>query len=165
MVVVAAGESRRLGGAGVPKQYMKINGQEVLWHAITCALAPYVQKVLVVINSSHNTLYKNAMLSVPPIVASRLLPPVYGGSRRQDSVLMGLEGLSGIHPNFVIIHDACRPLAKHIPPDKIEQALSQHAGIVPALSPVDTLQTVADGVVAGVINRESIRMIQTPQVY
>ena len=165
MVVVAAGEGSRLGVAGLPKQYMQIHNQAVLWYSIASSFAPYMHKVRVVIREGHDVLYQNAVKSLPPTIADRLLPPVYGGDRRQDSVRIGLESLNGMKPNIVVIHDACRPFAQAIPGSSVTNVLAQHSGVVQALPVVDTIQVVADNIVVGSVYREAARIVQTPQVY
>ncbi|MCU7611233.1 2-C-methyl-D-erythritol 4-phosphate cytidylyltransferase [Anaplasma capra] len=165
MVIVAAGKGSRLGTTGLPKQYVKIHEQEVMWHAIVSSFAPYIHRVRVVIGSGHDALYQNAIKSVPVTIADRLLPPVHGGNRRQDSVRIGLDSLEHINPDLVAIHDACRPFAQAIPENTITSALALHSGVVPVLSPVETIHTVAHGCIAGSVDRESARIVQTPQVY
>src|SRR5262245_55791206 len=104
-VVVAAGRGLRAGG-GVPKQYRSLPGGT----AIQRSLAMF---------SGHNEI-----AFVQPVIhpddqdafgreaaAFRLLPPVFGGATRQDSVRSGLEALAARKPDIVLIHDAARPFA------------------------------------------------------
>ena len=59
--------------------------------------------VRVVIGPGQEALYHAAMGPDAPA-------PVTGGARRQDSVRLGLEALADEAPDFVLIHDAARPL-------------------------------------------------------
>ena len=165
MVVVAAGEGSRLCVAGLPKQYVKIHKQAVLWYSIVSSFAPYIHKVRVVIREGHDVFYQNAIKSLPSAITDRLLPPVYGGDRRQDSVRIGLESLDGMKPSIVVIHDACRPFAQAISESKVTDALTQHSGVVQTLPVVDTIKVVSDNTIVGSVDRETARIVQTPQVY
>src|SRR3954469_6374172 len=104
-LVVAAGTGQHFGGER-PKQYQTLAGQAGLRRTLAALLAhPAVDGVRVVINPAHRDLYDEAL-------AGLALPePVSGGATRQDSVRAGLERLAAEEtPDFVLIHDAARPL-------------------------------------------------------
>src|SRR5580692_10174601 len=99
VLIVAAGKGERTGRA-LPKQYESLAGRPMLgWSAGAFTPLP----VQVVIGPGQEELYAAALPG-----ASR---PVTGGARRQDSVRLGLEALEEDAPDFVLIHDAARPLA------------------------------------------------------
>src|SRR5271155_492476 len=102
-LVVAAGRGSRFGGA-VPKQYLALDGASILRHAVA-ALAghPRVSDVLVTVGQEVSGVYDRAVAGL------RVLPPVAGGSTRQDSVRLGLEALTPYRPERVLIHDGARP--------------------------------------------------------
>ncbi|MFV9838470.1 MAG: 2-C-methyl-D-erythritol 4-phosphate cytidylyltransferase [Aaplasma endosymbiont of Hyalomma asiaticum] len=163
-LVVAAGEGTRFK-RGILKQYMPLGNKTVLSHTIASVFADFVHAVQVVIGKTHRALYENSLTYLPKTVTAALLPPVNGGNRRQDSVRIGLENIESINPDFVIIHDACRPLATLPDLDVITQQLRHHSGVVPVLAPLDTISTVRNDTLGENIPRESIRIIQTPQIF
>ncbi|HIX56275.1 MAG TPA: 2-C-methyl-D-erythritol 4-phosphate cytidylyltransferase [Candidatus Anaerobiospirillum pullistercoris] len=100
-VVVAAGVGKRMGAA-VPKQYLKLDHKCVLEHTVLKLLSsPYVSRVIVVI-SEDDPYFKRTCLGDFPRVCT-----VKGGAERVDSVLQGIEHANS---NWVLVHDAARPL-------------------------------------------------------
>ncbi|WP_231106718.1 IspD/TarI family cytidylyltransferase [Anaplasma phagocytophilum] len=165
VLIVAAGESRRLGNKNQLKQYLRIQRHSVLAHTITQMVTSFVHSVKVVIGQGQDAFYEHSLLSLPKKVTDLLIPPVYGGARRQDSVRIGLESIEHINPEFVIIHDACRPFASLPSADVITYHLRDHAGIVPVLQPSDTISRVENSVIMEEIAKDSVRIVQTPQIY
>lgn len=85
-----------------------------------------------------------------------------GGDTRQESVLRGIDALPG-DTEVVVCHDAARPFAT---PDlfrRVVVAVGTADGVVPVIASPDTVKRVDDGRVLGSIDRESIRLAQTPQ--
>jgi 2-C-methyl-D-erythritol 4-phosphate cytidylyltransferase/2-C-methyl-D-erythritol 2,4-cyclodiphosphate synthase len=100
-------------------------------------------------------------------VDTKLLSPIYGGESRQDSVKFGLESLQKINPDFVVIHDACRPFVSNALIDNLAQSMidGQHAGVVPAIELENTVSSVSDNFIESAIPRGKLRVIQTPQIF
>lgn len=90
---------------------------------------------------------------------------ITGGGHRHESVQNGLKALSpGI--DFAAIHDAARPL---ITPELITRALETafRDGASAVAAPVtDTLHRIDhSGHAAGMVERSSLRAMQTPQIF
>ncbi|MDR1139516.1 MAG: 2-C-methyl-D-erythritol 2,4-cyclodiphosphate synthase [Rickettsiales bacterium] len=100
-------------------------------------------------------------------VGTKLLSPIYGGASRQNSVKLGLKSLRKINPDFVVIHDACRPFVSNALMDNLVQSMidGQHAGVVPAIEVEDTVSLANDNFIESTISREKLRAIQTPQIF
>ena len=98
VLIVAAGKGERSGRAK-PKQYEALQGKPMLARS---AAAFGGLPIRVVIGPGQDDFYAAAL----PGGAA----PITGGTRRQDSVRLGLEALSADAPDFVLIHDAARPL-------------------------------------------------------
>jgi 2-C-methyl-D-erythritol 4-phosphate cytidylyltransferase/2-C-methyl-D-erythritol 2,4-cyclodiphosphate synthase len=100
-------------------------------------------------------------------VGTKLLSPIYGGESRQNSVKLGLESLQKINPDFVVMHDACRPFVSNALIDNLAQSMidGQHAGVVPAIEVENTVSSVSDNFIESAIPREKLRAIQTPQIF
>ena len=152
VLIVAAGKGERAGRAG-PKQYEPLAGQPMLKRTVE-AFAGW--PVRVVIAPGQEALYHAAMGADAPA-------PVTGGARRQDSVRLGLEALAGEAPDFVLIHDAARPLVSHAVIERVIAALQAGAGgAVPMLAVADTLRR-KDGKNWVTVPREGLSRAQTPQ--
>ena len=151
VLIVAAGKGERTGRA-LPKQYESLAGRPMLrWTAEAFGALP----VQVVIGAGQEELYQAAL------PAGR--PPLIGGARRQDSVRLGLEALVAEAPDFVLIHDAARPLASQGLIASVIAALENGArGAVPMLAMADTLRR-PDGENWVPVSRDGLYRAQTPQ--
>jgi 2-C-methyl-D-erythritol 4-phosphate cytidylyltransferase/2-C-methyl-D-erythritol 2,4-cyclodiphosphate synthase len=88
---------------------------------------------------------------------------VSGGDSRQASVLAGLEALTALGPERVLIHDAARPLLSPDIVDRVLDALDRHPACLAALPVADTLKQEADGRVRRTVDRRGLWRAQTPQ--
>ena len=156
-LIVAGGEGARFGGF-IPKQYSPFRGKTVIYHATQSFVShPLVTHVQVVIGKETDALYKESLGDLP------LLPVVYGGSTRQESVFKGLQALKVHNPDLVLIHDAARPYSTHDLIDRVLRALVDHKAVIPVISVTDTIKRVQGGLVQETIDRSILRRVQTPQ--
>jgi len=155
--VVAAGTASRFGG-DTPKQYKPLHGKALLRHSVEALLAhTLVDQVCVCIHPDHVALYEAATEGL------ELLPPVFGGATRQQSVLNGLEALADIAPQAVLVHDAARPYLSAEVIDRVCNALHEHAAVIPATAVTDTIKRVENHQVAKTLPRDALVQVQTPQ--
>jgi 2-C-methyl-D-erythritol 4-phosphate cytidylyltransferase/2-C-methyl-D-erythritol 2,4-cyclodiphosphate synthase len=158
-LVLAAGRGVRAGGE-MPKQYQLLAGEPVLRHALrNLATHPRVQLVRAVIGLGDQALYADAASPLD------LPAPIIGGATRQQSARLGLEALAGAAPDFVLIHDAARPLVPAGVVDRVIDALEAEDadGVVPVLPVVDTVKVMAGDYVQCTQPRQNLRLVQTPQ--
>lgn len=73
---------------------------------------------------------------------------VAGGATRQDSVRAGLAAIATEAPDYVLVHDAARPLIPKGAIPSLLAALEALAGAIPAQPVADTLKRAAAGVIA-----------------
>ena len=156
-LIVAAGRGVRLG-QGVAKQYRKLDGRTVLYHAAAAfAGHPAVDHVVVVIGAGDRDLYDDAVDGLA------LLEPVVGGANRRASVLAGLESLAAIAPDRVLIHDGARPFPSPEVIDAVLEALDRTPGAIAAVAVADSLKRGAGGRITGAVDRDGLWRAQTPQ--
>jgi 2-C-methyl-D-erythritol 4-phosphate cytidylyltransferase/2-C-methyl-D-erythritol 2,4-cyclodiphosphate synthase len=158
-IVVAAGKGERAGG-GPAKQYRRLAGEPVLRHSLRrLAAHSAVEAIQPVIKPEHEPDYRAAAEGF-----HKLLPPIAGGHTRQRSVHNGLEALADAAPEFVLVHDAARPLASAALIDRAIETAALAGAAVPALRISDTVKRVdASGMVTETLDRSALRAIQTPQ--
>jgi len=154
ILIVSAGKGERLGD-GKPKQYRPLAGQQILRRTLG-AFAGW--PVRVVIGASHEADYAAVTAGLA------LSRPVLGGATRQESVRNGLEALAADSPDFVLIHDAARPLVTPALTERVIAALEAGAdAAIPLLPVADTLRREnADGSWSPV-PRDATYRAQTPQ--
>ena len=159
-LIVAAGSGERFGSE-LPKQYLTLAGQPLLRRAIEAFSGhPAVSGVQVVYQPAHRNLYDDA-------VAGLNLPePVPGGATRQDSGRFGLERLAESPagaPDYVLIHDAARPLVDAGTISRVVAALEHAPAAIAAVPVIDTLKKGEGGFTAGTVDRAGLWRAQTPQ--
>src|SRR3954453_20611217 len=149
-LIVAGGSGSRVGG--LPKQYRPVAGVPMLRRSIETFLAcPTITSVQVVIGGGHAASYEQA------IAGLLLSEAVIGGGTRQESVRRGLDALSNDPPDFILIHDAARPLVTATLIETVAAALKSGAEAVLPLLPVpDSLRRMQDGHVGSSLPREGI---------
>ena len=155
-LIVAGGSGSRVAHKNsIPKQYYKVMGKEILCHTIERFLKhPMIDGIKIVIRPQDKELYLQAAKDLD------LLPCSYGGITRQQSVYNGLNDLSDYNPEFVLIHDAARPMVnRSIISNIIEKLLSSFKAVDTGIPVNDTIKN-NDG---SVLKRDELYLTQTPQ--
>ncbi|HEX4160750.1 MAG TPA: bifunctional 2-C-methyl-D-erythritol 4-phosphate cytidylyltransferase/2-C-methyl-D-erythritol 2,4-cyclodiphosphate synthase [Rhizomicrobium sp.] len=156
-LIVAAGLGQRAGGS-VPKQFQPLLGASVLRRsAIAFAALPEIQLVQIAISDDRRAETEAALEGVAR------LPFAIGGATRQESVRNGLEALATHNPDFVLVHDAARPLVSAKLIRRVIETLERGAAAAIPLVPVaDTLKRdEADEWTT--VPRDALYRAQTPQ--
>ncbi|MDR2157665.1 MAG: 2-C-methyl-D-erythritol 2,4-cyclodiphosphate synthase [Clostridiales Family XIII bacterium] len=163
-LIVAAGAGHRFG-AGLPKQYLKIDGVPMLKMAAeACAESPSVDDVYVVASASHIGVCREMLTGT-----EKLRGVVIGGDTRQQSVRNGLtalaQGGADAFPvaDVVLIHDGARPFVSVALIERVAALAARTGAVVPCVPVKDTICTVSDGLLADVPDRSLFRFVQTPQ--
>lgn len=159
-IIVAGGESRRMGG--VDKIRSRLGGKPLLVRTISVFQAcPAIQRIVVVVAAANlrwcRRLVRQEALSKVAFVCR-------GGDRRQDSVANGLKRVGRCQ--WVMVHDGARPLVtEDIILDGLKAA--QETGAAIAAVPVkDTIKRAnRRGIVEETLSRDTLWSAQTPQVF
>lgn len=155
-IVPAAGSGQRLA-AGVAKAFYQLEGRSL------------VERTLEGLRASG--VVDSVIVAVPPdrtdeakLILGHLATIVAGGPTRTETVQLALSAL-GQPPEFVLVHDAARPLTPPSLIARVVEALREgHQAVVPGLPLADTIKAVdANGVVLGTPERAGLRAVQTPQ--
>lgn len=160
VVVVAAGQSRRM--AGVDKIFAPLLGVALIAHAVEALEACSIVSELVLVLSPDKIDLGEGLATKRGWSKVTSICP--GGRRRQDSVRLGLERLSPC--SWVAVHDGARPCIRA---DLLERgmAAAQETGAAVAAVPVkDTIKVVdSSGIVESTPHRDRLWMVQTPQIF
>ena len=158
VIIVAAGRGHRFGGE-MTKQYLEVHQQPLVRHAVQAFLDhPAIDLILPVIHPDDADILANALGGLD------YLEPVAGGAARQDSVRNGLEGLASSAPDYVLVHDAARPMVAPALIDRVIEALQDTSGVIPGIAVVDTLKRADDdGIITDTVSRDGLWRAQTPQ--
>lgn len=156
-VIVAGGSGVRAGGPG-PKQYQFIGAKPVIRWTLEAFLShPQVSVVQAVIGSGHEELFALATRGMT------LLPPIIGGSSRQESCRLGLEACAAMTPAKILIHDAARPFISHEVISNVITALDYSDAAIPGIPVADTIKHAPGGMISKTVDRSSLWFVQTPQ--
>ena len=154
-LIVAAGKGHR-AGSGVPKQYRAIGGKPVLRWAVEALIGhPAIHSTRVVIGEDQ---HEQAASALSGLDVGAFIP---GGADRADSVR---SGLSAIHGDAVLVHDAARPFCPPQVVDRLIASLEFFEGAAPVLGVGDTLAKVSDGL-GEPVDRAGLVRVQTPQAF
>ena len=154
VLIVAAGKGER-AGTELPKQYERLAGKPMLRRTVE-AFAGYPVQVVIGAGQQERAATALAGLDVPA--------PVTGGATRQESVRLGLDALAKDAPDFVLIHDAARPLVSRKVIADVVAALEAGAdGALPMVAASDTLRRAGDNGQWTLVSRENLYRAQTPQ--
>jgi len=154
LLIPAAGSGERFG-ASIPKALVQLNGRTLIEHAIL-NLGPIATQIIVAAPAGYEDEFRKILGDAVTVVT--------GGSTRTKSVKIALESIAE-DIEYVLVHDAARPLASGELGRSIVEALATgEVAVIPALSVADTIKEVdAGNYVVSTPNRERLRAVQTPQ--
>lgn len=156
VIVVAAGSGTRLGEER-PKAFVDLGGQSILRRATEGVAAASVGQIVLVVPDGFA---REAEAVLAAVDAAGTV--VTGGDSRQASVAAGLAAVDAAM-DVVLVHDAARALT---PPGlfaTIAAAVTDTAGVIPALPVVDTIKRFSGEVVGDTVDRSTLLAVQTPQ--
>ena len=159
-VVPAAGSSRRMGGQD--KILLPLDDIPVLMHTLRALSASErIQEIVVVTRED---------LIVPvgqlcrDCALAKVTQVLVGGATRADSVLIGVEEVSG-RAELIAVHDGARPLVTVEVIDAAIRKAAECGAAAPAVPVKDTVKRALDGVVVETPDRTQLFAVQTPQVF
>lgn len=160
VVVVAAGESRRMGG--VDKIFAPLLGMPLIAHTVELfELSALVQELVLVLSPSR---VDEGVALAQERRWQKVVAICPGGLCRQNSVRNGLERLSSC--DWVVVHDGARPCLDSELLQRGLEAVRETGAAVAAIPATDTVKVVSSrGLVESTPNREHLWMVQTPQIF
>lgn len=160
-VILAAGKGERMGN--MDKVFMNLGPYPVVAYSLRAFEAcPDIDAIVVVTRQDRIETVQHLINS---LAISKAIAVTVGGTRRQDSVALGLERLP-CDIKTAVIHDAARPL---VTPELIslcvKSALSKGSGVA-AKKVVDTIKEADEnGLVVRTVDRNRLYAVETPQAF
>ena len=157
-VIVAAGSASRMGG--IDKVMAELGGEPMIVRTVrTFQQCDAIREIVIVTREELIRPISSLCAKMDKVKAV-----VVGGKSRQESVWLGLNSLSeGME--LAAIHDGARPLISQAVIDRTVRAAHSYGAAAPAIPVKDTIKVAKSGLVAATPNRESLRAVQTPQVF
>jgi len=157
-VIVAAGTASRMGG--IDKVMAPINGEPMIVRTVRTFQACDAVKEIVIVTRED---------LIPKVTSlcgkfDKVQAVVVGGKDRAESVKNGLRMLSK-KVRLVAVQDGARPLITEAVIDRTIRAAHTYGAAAPAIPVKDTIKVVAGGIVSSTPDRNTLKAIQTPQVF
>lgn len=160
-IIPSAGVGRRLK-AHLPKQFLKINGIEILVHTLLkFQRAKFIDEIVV---ASHKNFLDKTKRLVDKYRISKVQKIVIGGKERQDSVYAALKSIDAEPNDLICVHDAVRPLIKSKEIDELVEFARKKKSVIAAKKAIDTIKT-GKNFVEETLDRNKIWLVQTPQIF
>ncbi|HWP79056.1 MAG TPA: 2-C-methyl-D-erythritol 4-phosphate cytidylyltransferase [Candidatus Acidoferrum sp.] len=159
-IIAAGGSGVRMGGGG--KQLIPIGGVPMLVRTLM-AFEQAASVEAVVVAAREEEIPEIARL-VADCRLSKVTGVVRGGESRIQSVAAGLAAVPTEY-GFVAIHDGARPLVSPALIDKVIEAAASSGAAAAAVSPVDTVRKKSGTRAGEDLDRASLVLMQTPQVF
>jgi 2-C-methyl-D-erythritol 4-phosphate cytidylyltransferase len=167
-ILPAAGLGTRMG-AETPKQFLELDGAPlVIFTLRRLAACPDISEFLIA------TLAEEEAALSERIAKENIGRPVRvvrGGGTRQESVGNALAQV-GNDVEFVLVHDAVRPLVTRGQTDRAIAAAREHGAAIVGIPALDTVKEVKRtsqpgdvALITATVPRERIVLAQTPQVF
>ena len=166
-LVPAAGFGSRMG-SDLPKQYMPLAGQPMIYHGLATLCANPEIKLVFVVLAPEDTHWSDFDWTY---FGDKLQPLFCGGATRAESVLNGLLVAEVEPDDWVLVHDAARPCLSAAQLARlIAEVRDDKVGGLLAVPVADTLKRAkveidADPRVAHTENRAGLWQAQTPQMF
>ena len=162
-ILLAGGSGDRFG-AELPKQFVRLAGEQILLRSLRAVTDAGVDQVVIVSHPDWLAETEAIVAAARPVVPCTV---VTGGVTRNESTRNGLDHLAAAPDDVVVVHDAVRPL---VPVEVIRRAIEPVAqGLADSTDTViasaDTLVIVDGDAVVEIPDRSRYRRGQTPQVF
>ncbi|MBS0629662.1 MAG: 2-C-methyl-D-erythritol 4-phosphate cytidylyltransferase [Verrucomicrobia bacterium] len=150
-ILLSGGIGSRMG-ITTPKQYLPLAGKIIALHSYELLKQiDRIKEVIVVCDTEYKSHFKNGKFAEP-------------GERRQDSLFNGLQHVSE-DSEFVLVHDAARPLIKKEDIEAvIDAGLKFNAACLATPVKMTIKQADHNCMVIQTLPRDTLFEIQTPQV-
>jgi len=164
-IIPAAGQGTRMGEA-VPKQYIPIAGQPMMFHSITALAAiSRIERVYVVLSPLDRHWGQHDWSVLPDKIEAIFA----GGARRSESVMNALFTLEKqiSKDDWILVHDAARPcLSRELIEQFLDEVGEDPVGGLLAIPVADTIKSADENQrVAATVPRLNLWRAQTPQMF
>lgn len=158
-IIVAGGIGTRMGG-NLPKQFLEIDGLQVIEHTVRRFVqSKAVDQIVIVCHKDYishtHKLFEHIDFDI------NIVP---GSDTRQKSVFCGLEACP--EADYVLIHDAVRCCVETQDICKLAHHLTQKKACALGVRVFDTVKkTGNDGKITDTVDRNNLWLVQTPQAF
>ena len=162
-IIFAGGSGVRMG-AGMPKQFLEINGKPIIIHTLdNFQNSPSIDKIYISCKKDYITTLQDL---TKRFAITKVCGIVEGGSNGQDSIYRALRAADAENDKdaIVLIHDGVRPFVSVEVIRRCYELAEVQKAVIPVVDVVETLRHLTD---AGseTVSRIDYKLVQTPQVF
>ncbi len=163
VIIPASGIGKRFGSK-TPKQFLKINGKEIL--ALTLEKFNRIKLIEEIIISADRNYFGFINLILSKYNFKKVKKIIEGGTVRQDSVYNALMHLKCGSNDMILVHDAIRPFISERKIIELIKTSGEEKCVILGLPVTETVKIVdKENFVIKTIDRKNLWMIQTPQIF
>ncbi|MDR1729396.1 MAG: 2-C-methyl-D-erythritol 4-phosphate cytidylyltransferase [Prevotellaceae bacterium] len=160
-IIVAGGKGLRMN-AGLPKQFIPVNGKPLLMLTLE-AFSRYDNNIeLILVLPVSQQEYWQSLCRQYEFTQAHAI--ANGGETRFHSVQNGLMLVPDAAESLVAIHDGVRPFVSRQTISEAFNCAGEYGSAVPAIDPVDSVRSLT-GNGSEALDRTKLKMVQTPQVF
>jgi 2-C-methyl-D-erythritol 4-phosphate cytidylyltransferase/2-C-methyl-D-erythritol 2,4-cyclodiphosphate synthase len=142
------------------KQLIKINNKTILEKCVE-----NYQNILTNFNIQVVSNIDNLNTVKDISIRYKLLNPIVGGKTRQESVFLGLKAIKEKFPEYVLIHDAARPIVSNNVLRSLFDFIKQKAVCVAPIIPInDAMRLIKNNQIEKILPKKDHVLVQTPQL-
>jgi 2-C-methyl-D-erythritol 4-phosphate cytidylyltransferase len=162
VAIIPAGGTGSRSGYSLPKQFLKINGKEMIIYTLEVfQRSSLVDAIVVAVHPQYISRMKKLKSKFG---ITKLKNIVEGGAERQDSVFNALSSLELNKSDIIIVHDAARPLLPQKVLNNAIRTAQQNGNALVCIKASDTLLKSSVNSFE-YIDRSEIYYVQTPQIF
>ncbi len=164
-VVLAAGFGKRMN-SDVRKQYLLIHNKPLLYYTLKAFEDSFIDEIILVVGDGEEEYCRQTIVNQYGF--TKISAIVAGGRERYHSVY---NALTYVEKNknkagYVFIHDGARPFVTKEILERAYECVKKEDACIVGMPVKDTIKVVdACGVVADTPDRNSLWLVQTPQVF
>ncbi len=159
IIILASGNGKRFSKIK-PKQYYSVNNKTILEITIDNFLGlDFIDHIIVTVDDQHKLFYKGVIEKYKRVLF------INGGQNRQHSSYKAIKKAKKLKSDYVMIHDAARPLTGKELIIKLYKSLKNKDAVIPVLKIKDSIKVLNNSRIEGEVNREKLFLAQTPQAF
>jgi 2-C-methyl-D-erythritol 4-phosphate cytidylyltransferase len=162
-IVLAAGSGKRMGTTSA-KQYLDLAGKPILWYSLSAMnSSPLIDEIILVVGKGDVAQCRREYVDAYSFMKVRTV--IEGGAERYLSVACALQTITE-EEAVLFIQDSARPFLTQTLLEDLNQAVYQYHAATAAVPAKDTIKIAdADGLSEQTPNRDTLWIVQTPQVF
>ncbi|MBK8550814.1 MAG: 2-C-methyl-D-erythritol 4-phosphate cytidylyltransferase [Ignavibacteria bacterium] len=163
VIIPASGSGERFGGK-TPKQFLKIDGKEIIAH--TLEKFNSISLIDEIIISTQLEYFVKLSTIIKKYNLKKVKKITEGGKLRQDSVYNALINLECDRDDLILVHDAVRPFISNKKIIELVKAAGKEKCVILGLPVNETIKRVdKNNIVTETLDRNNVWAIQTPQAF